>query len=78
MIADALKTNNVLQKLGIDSSTFFFGDTGVRYIAETLKVNTGLQSLSLRDQAIGYVGALYLAESLELNSTLQKLDLACK
>jgi hypothetical protein len=64
--------NSVLQKLELCSTGI--GDSGAAAIAESLKVNSGLQELVLGNQ-VEDSGAAAIAEALKVNSSLQKLHL---
>ena len=52
-----------------------WGDKEAAILAEALKKNTTLTSISLFENKIGDVGAASLAAALEKNSTLTSLDL---
>ena len=49
-LAEALKVNTALQKLGLDSNKI--SDEGAKALAEALKVNTALQVLGLDQNKI--------------------------
>jgi hypothetical protein len=50
-------------------------DQGVRAIGAMLKANRAMQSLYLRNNAIGVDGARHLADALRVNKTLTTLNL---
>ena len=51
------------------------GDTGVRAIAEMLKVNRGLKGVDLSSNSIEYDGAIALGEAVNQNQNLKSLYL---
>lgn len=58
----------ILDKCDVD-------DQGLCRIADWLRGNRVLKTLSLRDNRFGHLGIEYLAKALSLNRTLQQLDL---
>ena len=51
------------------------GDGGARYIADSIKVNSFMQSIDLSDNQIGDEGAQDIADSIKFNSSLQSIYL---
>lgn len=49
------------------------GDGGATAFAEMLRVNRGLETLSLCGTSIGDIGAIAIAESLEENISLREI-----
>ena len=70
-IAEALKTNSILQELNLGCNKI--GPEGAQAIAEALKTNSSLQYLVLMFNKIGSEGVQALAEALKKNKTLHKL-----
>ncbi|KAH8019708.1 hypothetical protein HPB51_021030 [Rhipicephalus microplus] len=69
-IAAALAENTTLVSLRIASNSI--GPMGARALAETLKTNSSLSVLDLRD-AIGTSGAVAFATTLKMNCKLEEL-----
>ncbi len=51
---------------------------GVKHIAEALKQNKTLVSLSLHSNKFGNRGAEYLSEAIKANTALEVLNIECK
>ncbi|MCE3254583.1 MAG: protein NLRC3-like [Rickettsiaceae bacterium] len=73
ILAEALKTNNSLYTLNLDSNNI--DDKTAAIIAKSLEENTTLLSLSLTNNNIKDEGAIALAKMLKINSTLISLYL---
>lgn len=61
--------------LSLRNNSISFGDVGAAALAEALKVNAALTTLSLNGNNIGDVGAAALAEALKGNAALKELRL---
>lgn len=64
-----------LERVIVDENRI--GTEGAAAIANALRSNTSLESLSLRNNEIGSQGAAALSDALQHNSTLRRLDLSC-
>ena len=74
MLIGGLKNNKTLRRLDFTYSYSDLGDIGIKYIAEALKVNTGLWELKLnRATNMTDTRMMYLADAIRLNNTLLKL-----
>lgn len=72
-IADMLKVNGSLSKLGIEWNNVGQWDFGIKAIADALCINTTLNELDLRNNKIGGQGGIALAEALRKNVALAKI-----
>jgi Ran GTPase-activating protein (RanGAP) involved in mRNA processing and transport len=72
-LADALKTNRSLTKLGLSDNRI--GADGAKALADALKTNRSLTKLDLSDNRIGVDGAKALADALKTNHSLIELVL---
>jgi hypothetical protein len=50
--------------ISIDAKFYCFGDEGVKYLSEALKINSALISLALTNNFFGKEDAKYLSEFL--------------
>ncbi|KAF9556568.1 hypothetical protein EC968_008173 [Mortierella alpina] len=75
LLSNQPKTSSQLCKLSIEVTPGSVQVKEIEDLAEILKTNSTLTSLSLESNAIGDDGATALAEALKTNSTLDTLDL---
>ncbi|KAI9139997.1 hypothetical protein BKA69DRAFT_1039607 [Paraphysoderma sedebokerense] len=74
-IAQLIKVNSAIKTLSLEWNCIGVWDTGVKAIADALKMNTTLVELDLRNNKIGPSGVEVLALSLKHNTGLKRLDL---
>ena len=74
VVAEILKSNTSVTKVNLHGNKEI-GDEGAKALAEALKVNATVETLSLVRCGIGDDGAAALAEALRSNTSLTRLDL---
>ncbi|PRP87101.1 hypothetical protein PROFUN_04837 [Planoprotostelium fungivorum] len=74
-VAEMLRSNFTMIKLGLEWNSVGLWDTGIKRIAEALMINTTLTELDLRNNRIGGQGGVALAIALRKNTSLVVLDL---
>lgn len=72
-LAELLKINAALKKIGLDSNQI--NAEGAIFLADAIKSNTSLMELTVDSNNIGSNGAKALAESLKFNATLKYISL---
>ena len=61
----------------INEGAKYLGAEGAKYLAESLKVDTSLESIVLVITNIGAEGAKFLAEALKVNTSLKRINIGC-